>query len=1589
MVNADVYWRAGFRKRKRVFSLSAAMIVFYLHHEEILTLQIFLVTLTVLLLEFCLRRLFARNKFLSNLVRPGVVILVIINILLLVSLNHLLQNFAALYVFIPHWFLRAVLLASLIAIVPFPLYFGIKDSWKSYSRERRFGSPTVSGFAWRIVVGTGVYLVFCSILFLSEDLFVVPLLALALLLLVSNPNNLLSQQRANLQYIFKHFREARIQRLISSNAPSINPLARLLKIANFFTNHSTPWLLLITTWIFGSFLLPIYLYLRDIERDLLVLMAIGIFSGLMFTTLAMIYWFIQITPKHIVIPFKVVKAQEDPGLEVIANLITQSFVDRLKNISLLLDLRQVENLSLRSNGGLAVFVTSGQDQELIEQVRILGNIETKDVKIPFGNLIAPLLSNLVETRVRGTIQRKEDRTIAIWVEYQKRGGRTVAVDMAILPENSALDIDRNTINEIAFTLAVKLVFNLGEHAHLASSWRSLKLFLQGLDAAYHHNWWHAIASYRKAVHMEESTRNSFGYGYYHLGVMLLFQGDVNQGMKYLTLSEKTGPPLPETQYMLALGRFYQFKNGLHITRTVFADIVISCQSALKLRPDFPEAYHLLGTAYYQRGRLRERAYTRHYKDRPVNPYKIDPVARGYADDYHKSLDYFHKAINYYDRAIQRLPGDIKALSSVFDEKARLVQDRMSATHRIADALRCLDRFAEAVGFYQEMLCAYSQNGRTLIDIAKTYCLAGNWGQADQFLRTDVFNRPELAWNKSANFYMGWSLIGGLAENGDPFIRSLDWLIGNYEKVGNRGIVTNVPDAMRLLNQAVDHLDFAYQQYPAYTFRWRQLDWLPAFDEVLKYYRKDCLQSQEACQVYKSVLDPESCNIGQLRYWLAWRVVGNAYIPDINILELAKSIAGTRLDPAETPLASFQPVFEELLALRQNYYQQLILDEECRSVKNVKRRHNCLVLAERGRRQLTDVKEYIKLLVDGKNQAEILFEERWAIDVYAELSLFTIKLLVEGKAYEYARDLAHEAGMLMGSFVASIHNEKSASFFTPLGRKVASYQLSSLYAWEAFSLIAILDDIATQARLNASDGKKISDEHLHIVESLISQSKSLVPIHPLAIYSLALLNKKLGLFRVAADDLIELIQSISPLDPHKYLSRETIKSSVSRQTSLSEAVDLSKREHIHGRLQFESVVNPTQIHIALASIFVSLNELHLVADHLMLAISDCPYEDTIAELFLDLTHIFDQQNRFDEAMTASEEAKNLHLSLTPFDHQMVKRLEPFILECVLTTNLGEYSAALEKANQLKDVVHTENFIESHKTLIQEIKQVDCSVQSPLLDQILAQYLRDLAKMRKGVESDAYKKLARLCLRADKLAAYLKDANDSYSTDMIGKVMASQAIALFSRDLFERIVFTCDLYNSSAFNWAELNFNLDVAQQDAQKNIYDMQNLLRSVVPDSPKTNSSAVNADKRLQNLLDPLTWATTNYEKRLANYIDTLAWVLFRDGKPESLQEAFDILNNVALRYDSGLGIVHYHLARVCIGQLEIIWQETNNDARGRKTFPQRSRTQVRLLLRQAFLYWRQAQKLDTNYSLHSRLQWVSRRLESYRENWLAYQLPA
>jgi tetratricopeptide (TPR) repeat protein len=329
--------------------------------------------------------------------------------------------------------------------------------------------------------------------------------------------------------------------------------------------------------------------------------------------------------KYVVMPFEVTGVQEEE-LKALAHLVTNTVVQELQTIGELLSLRQVENATdMVSDDAYALLMTSGEDQGIIRQMDGLANLEVAaaNVTFPLGSLVSALIYTLAKVRVRGSLQRRRNNTVELWIELNLGGRRTVAVDSVFIPENSTNDLDEVTVDTIIRQLVVELIIETGEGIHLPTTQDGFDYFLQGLEASSQRRWWTAISYYRKAIEIEEALRGHFGVGHYHLGAALIFQKDLVEGERHLRLAEQTGPPLAETQYMLALVTLFTFWDEL-FEISHFMRVERRCKTALSIRPDFPEARHLLGVAYYRRARLNERDSTRLYD---INAVRITAITR--------------------------------------------------------------------------------------------------------------------------------------------------------------------------------------------------------------------------------------------------------------------------------------------------------------------------------------------------------------------------------------------------------------------------------------------------------------------------------------------------------------------------------------------------------------------------------------------------------------------------------------------------------------------------------------------------------------------------------------------------------------------------------------------------------------------------------------------------------------------------------------------------------------------------------------------------------------------------------------------------
>ena len=1630
----NTHWRLGIKGRKRLFAVSVGIFLFFIFSstERYRIIILFFLTFLGLLFEFLLRRMIARgkNKLLRvNLRVLGLGIAGIVVGLLWISLGLLLlmykQNPGSDIMLPIYIILRNSILILLFMISPIVIYFGAKESWASFTDGMIDLQNTATYL--RISVRYFLHLVFLGFILVAVlailytlnvaykshldpySPILVSAFSLTLLLLVAGPSEMFSRQIANFRSILRPLRANAIYSLISPSIWRARPWTLALRKVALFTQQNLSWIMLVLIWVIAGLVIPYYLSeYRKIE--ITEAASLGIISSIILSTFAFMVWLLMIRPKHIVIPFVLV-GEKDPELEALTNLITQSFVERIRHIYLLLNMKQVENLSLRNDGGLAFFVTSGGDQEFVEQIRALGNIEMAQVKVPFSGFLLPLITELAATRIRGTVQHQADGSIVIWLEYIERGGRTVAVDIATLQKNYDGEIGDKEITSLADTLAVKLVHKLGHHAHLASSWQSLQLFLAGLNATYTRNWWRAISYFRQVVEIEDSARSGFGYGYYHLGAILMFQGEIGKGMEYLYHAEKVGPPLSETQYMLALGKFSLYRDYLHTERIQFEDIKGRCKASISLRPDFPEAHHLLGLIYYQRGRLRERALTYKYKESNASLNIIEPNPQEFVADYIYARKCFLRAIKRYDIALKHLPKDVLAQSTVFDERTRMVQDRMAATHRLGDTLRSLARYSEAASYYQEVLVAYPRNNRTLVDIVKTLTMAKTWQKAFEFLATEVLIYDELAWNKSVNFYRGWSLLGGLAETNDWMVKRLDGMIRLYELFFNwKEIITHqdksnnffanllaqimmIPhfiwghqikkqqiDRASLFSTAMDCLDFAYHQYPGYLYRWRQLDWFSELNMASKEIKMSDITIATAEQAYTSKLAKDNYHIIQFRLWLAWRSYANIYEDD-KLTAFSEDIAGINNISLGTVYPygeGFEKTFNILKEIRKDYQDILNEDYEKSSIKYLLRRKKCLDLAIIGNCRWEEsskkIEEVLNKNTDGN---EITFGERWAFDVYVELSLFLIKLLVESRGYEIAGKIAKDTTKYLVIFRGQLSKACQNCVIVPLGNKVSEYQLATLYTWHAYTIYMQMQDVPTQARLLLKEpgGKNIDAALINEGQELIAESTKLVRFHPLTIYTSCLFEKKTGLNWQAADKLSRLISLVAPFDPHRFVSSGRLSASadLSEVHNFKSIGDLPnslyQRERVAGRKQFDLVVNLYQIHIALADNFTLLGEVNLALEHIMHAISKSSYNDLTARLFLNLANALNRQGKFDDALSALVEAKILHLYLSPFEGKNARCNEPFVLECVLMSNLGQFPTSLEKANRIGEVLNPEIYISVyHEGLIKEIKGTyingDPDAQDTLRD-LMNIHLENIGR----ASSDEIVKLAAASLIPDALNEQLKNVyKDTKEHSPYNIILESQIISLLAKDLFNSLIYWCDIQNNTAFNLAELNYLQDDAKKYAEKATKTMVKIFKNMPlitqldgEDLPRYGKSN---QKRLQNVIEPFMRYATSYEDRLANYYDTQAWVLFRNGTLKSLKTANILLSKNALEYGADLAVIYYHLAQISKRTLEIICLEQERDKRLNPKFI----LEVNSLVKSFDFYWQEARRLDSRQTLKPHL---------------------
>lgn len=1517
----------------------------------------------------------------------------------------------------------------LITVVIWLLFLRTSPSYWNMGWKGRVSQLTIIGFLLILMI------------WLEPSLLrrVLAILSLPLMLLARGPRLFISRQRMHYRELMRGFRQDHIRSNISPFLTPVNFINRLLGLLDYFTSQISATVKLLLIFLFFGFVsLIIERRINDEPNSVLFYLSLGLASGFFASLIAFVFWVVMTRQKHLVLPFKIVNA-DSKELQSMAYLMTHMFVDELQRIRKLLQIRQVEMADIGRDSGLALFVTSGREQELIEEFETLGEIRLSsglNVSIPFAGILSILAARLARSTVRGHIQKRSDNSIDIWAEISIRGGNTQSIGLVkVLPIGSDR-IGEQTMREKASELAGKLMLKTGNITHIANSWDSFQYFLAGLEASHEGNWWYAISNYRRAIHIEEAEQNTFGLGHYHLGAALLFQGDYFLGLEHLRIARASGPLMAETHYMVALAKLYMDANNLDNPH-LFARIDKILETACNLKPSFPEAYHLWGMIYYIRARLIE-------EHRQV----------GSSFTFNKALPYYRRATKHLFQALNQYWSDYRKLlqqksdssQSSDAELRRLMIDITATTHKLGDALRGQQLYSEADSFYDDVIEVHPENIRTLIDRGKTYCLAQNWQRAFYYLskrimqehQTDLQSESYFFWQPEANLYMAWTKVGGV--------------------VGERKIEFNT--AKHLFFEAIAELDYALTMQPSFTRPWRETNWLPQFlvtAFILSGDRTDLeryqsgfsplfrliqwgwyqIQSRwswtnsnrepiinsllpniprtlsnneeqlimevgEAASMENSSSDDleDSSSkknklatwvakvsgaeelqtpLGQLR-WLAWRVDSFSFINKnaqencpqaITDENLASCLRGKFQD------SLYEEAHRELKEGRKKVDELLKLMEEGQRSTGLDFDYARLEIAEDLRRMWVIIGECpISLPHETETEIRVQIKDRLVIDLYLELALLRIRMLVEGGAYEVADKTATTTLIKLENWLLPFKQwwqkraESGDSFreiphwFSP---KILVFQQATIQAWLAFAKFNCYQDEATKQRVQNSPytnqfkgwlDLSSSNEILDLAKKSFDQCR----YQPLARYTEALVLSWQEFQGHAVDRLLLILDTINAFDPHTYIPN------LSRRYRPRQSGTLLYTESISGLKQFDGIMDRSIIHSTIAAISSRQSKPVYALRHYQAAVAWSPYIDRDANNFMRMAQLLDEMGRMEESLAATQEAKR-RLRIIQNKVRSVTWRTPRLYESFLYAKMEFRVKSLELINRIKDIPPIEqldewadqkegnlqNYIKCTIELIKIYINLNLEIPGSTSQWlILAKSPPTYAQLRTSVFPELLKKY-RACQKI-KLNSLVKE------------VIMTKVLAEVAKEAKEVLIQYSKVTNNIAYNHAQLHTNLNYALEQSLESIRIIREVLDLTedLGSTPAKFNQPTEPNKSLLNLSE-------EDRARVAIKLDTCGWVLFRQNELDLAQQSLEIACHL-LPEDPDL---QYHLARVYMAQCEALWQLSGSKELHLK--------EIRYFLQQSRRQWQYARRYDVKERLYPRLIRLQESLSDYTENWQSF----
>lgn len=1279
----------------------------------------------------------------------------------------------------------------------------------------------------------------------------------------------------------------------------------------------------------------------------LQLMLVGLITTTLLLTLYALWYARRVGPRAIITEFKGYSI--DPAYAAQVNTIASTsrrlLNDELKRITELLRQNQVENIHFVAEDANALIMTSGIEAEFFSQLQNVVTVEVANTNstIDLGRLYASLSRALAIIVINGGVQRHDNGAIEVFVEMRYRNRATAGASVMIDAPVGAVSIDDALIAKRIREIVLRLLIDLGQIPGTGQSWQALDHFLQGLAASGSRNWWLAISQYYRALETaSESGYQTLGVIYYHLGAAFINQQLWDEGHKLLLQAERFGPPMAETQYMLALHALNQYWGELNKSTVAFDEIASRCRRALRMKPDFAAAQQLLGMAHYRRERIKERD-------------KRDKRDKGRAD-YNEALKWFWKSLRSYDRTLDKLQRNPDQVHVAIDRSA-LVRQRLSVTHQIGDALRGLRKPWLAEQFFRDMEVAEPTNIRNVADLLKTYAIARWHSSAYSFFLKQQMRRTEVRWDADVVVHVGWVLADAARSAGG----STKW---------------------EMILEAYQYLDYALYARPRTVLAWDQTNWRKPFDETTKEVydpQEDqyLFKKKDAVANFSAVYTAQ--NAYRARVALGYRewMLGGEKGAVLDQDKQKKALLATWQAFQESALTDASDLFQRFQDLVQevrDHESQGLMDNRYLEVEQY---YQCADIAAKCKRLHDQCKSLffsnskLGYLEPKRGTAEFTLANRIRLDFYLLVSLLTARMLAEARRFDPLWKLAKEVKEQLENhraqwqeafgFEEGEYNNRSHFTFSVL---VFRYQYASMLAWYAYGLLMRDGDLISERvsrRLSANGLPKHGEDSVREASEAIQEAYSLLPVHPLVMYVRARLYAHDRLYPQAIEQLQQLLSIISPYDPKNDVGIVSSEMVQTHTTTSDECKRLYYLERIIGRQQFVNIVRPARIFELMATYAEQNGDLQQAATYLNDAVRRSPYHDKDFYLFERLVSLFNRLERYQNARAIAEAMKipreRLKMGVAPMG---VFRLAPEILELQALTRQGLY----ERARQLSRRIAREF----------ELRAQDMSQLTTIGD---GQYLAEFEKRisEQDDEGSDYKE------RVQQIFS-IKDLNGGFAEMLVNVVEDQRSLAethnipgekrgIFS-NMFARIPKTeeqNEILNTLAARvlWVQnreaikqllegkhsqddgfaiakrMHIAIHVGQEARSILTYlgDLMNamafnrvMLRQLESIHPLIDATcAVYIFNYLYQTCDHDEPKHGMLSRKLAQSLDTYAWVIYSLGIPERDHDHWERRESVlahtkrllllAQRYDANRAIVYYHLAHVSLDLADLMLEKS------------------------------------------------------------------